>query len=226
MRNWVPTAEHRPTKWWLNRWRSSPAVDPGTVWANLACHWLLAPQPKHRPKAIAYAQLAGDAAMADLAPANAVDYYTQALALLGQADDQDPELELDLAIGLGSAQIQSGNPECRDTLLDAARRADALGDRKRLTCRDARCDLVGSRRPRPGLGRSHGDCDPTISQGRSGSGRLARLSLQGTHLRVVAGTTSRAGRRSPLHRRSSGRRRHDHPGLCGCDATGTGARPR
>ena len=102
------------------------------VLANSACHWLLATQPKHRPKAIAYAQLAGDAAMADLAPANAVDYYTQALALLGQADDQDPELELDLAIGLGSAQIQSGNPECRDTLLDAARRADALGDRKRL----------------------------------------------------------------------------------------------
>jgi DNA-binding SARP family transcriptional activator len=118
---------------------SLEALGAGRPWyrvGELARHWLLATQPNHRSKAIAYARLAGDAAMADLAPANAVDYYAQALALLGQAGDQDPELELelelDLAIGLGSAQLQSGSPECRQTLLDAARRADALGDSKRL----------------------------------------------------------------------------------------------
>jgi DNA-binding SARP family transcriptional activator len=99
---------------------------------ELARHWLLAPQPQNRAKAITYARLAGDAAMADLAPANAVDYYTRALDLLGQTDDRDSGLELDLAIGLGSAQLQSGRTGFRETLLDAARRADVLGDSKRL----------------------------------------------------------------------------------------------
>jgi hypothetical protein len=99
---------------------------------ELARHWLLAPQPKSRAKAITYFRLAGDAAMADLAPANAVDYYAQALDLLGRTDGHDPGLELDLAIGLGSAQLQSGRTGFRETLLDAARRADALGDTKRL----------------------------------------------------------------------------------------------
>ena len=98
---------------------------------ELARHWLLAPQPKNRTKAIAYSRLAGDAAMADLAPADAVDYYARALDLLGQTDG-DPGFELDLAIGLGSAQLQSGRTGFRETLLDAARRADALGDSKRL----------------------------------------------------------------------------------------------
>jgi DNA-binding SARP family transcriptional activator len=99
---------------------------------ELARHWSLAPQPKNRAKAIAYSQLAGDAAMADLAPADAVDYYARALDLLGQTDGHDPGLELDLAIGLGSAQLQSGRTGFRETLLDAGRRADALGDSKRL----------------------------------------------------------------------------------------------
>jgi DNA-binding SARP family transcriptional activator len=99
---------------------------------ELARHWLLAPQPKNRAKAIAYSRLAGDVAMADLAPADAVDYYARALDLLGQTDGDDPGLELDLAIGLGSAQLQSGRTGFRETLLDAGRRADALGDSKRL----------------------------------------------------------------------------------------------
>jgi DNA-binding SARP family transcriptional activator len=99
---------------------------------ELARHWLLAPQPRNRAKAIAYSQLAGDVAMADLAPADAVDYYTRALDLLGQTDGHDKGLELDLAIGLGSAQLQSGTAGFRETLLDAARRADALGDSKRV----------------------------------------------------------------------------------------------
>ncbi len=98
---------------------------------ELARHWLLAPQPKNRTKAIAYSRLAGDAAMADLAPADAVDYYARALDLLGQTDS-DPGFELELAIGLDSAQLQSGRTGFRETLLDAARRADALGDSKRL----------------------------------------------------------------------------------------------
>ncbi len=49
-----------------------------------------------------------------------------------EADDPDPVLELDLAIGLGTAQRQTGDPAFRDTLLDAARQAAELGDTERL----------------------------------------------------------------------------------------------
>ena len=46
--------------------------------------------------------------------------------------DPDPVLGIDLAIGLGTAQRQTGDPAFRDTLLDAARRAADLGDTERL----------------------------------------------------------------------------------------------
>ena len=73
-----------------------------------------------------------DAALAALAPGDALRYYTQALDLYAQADDPDPMLGIDLAIGLGTAQRQTGDPAFRDTLLDAARRAADLGDTDRL----------------------------------------------------------------------------------------------
>ena len=99
---------------------------------ELARHWLLAPQPKNLDKAVQYSRQAGDAAMGDLAPANAVGYYTQALALLSKSKSLDLDLELDVAIGLGSAQRQSGEPKFREILLDAARRAADIGDTERL----------------------------------------------------------------------------------------------
>ena len=67
-----------------------------------------------------------------LAPADALRYFTQATELLGQVDDPDPVLALDLAIGLGTAQRQTGDPAFRDTLLDAAHRAADFGDTERL----------------------------------------------------------------------------------------------
>ena len=47
-------------------------------------------------------------------------YFTQANGLLEQVDDPDPVLALDLVIGLGTAQRQTGDPVFRDTLLEAA----------------------------------------------------------------------------------------------------------
>ena len=44
-----------------------------------------------------------------------------------------PELGIDLSIGLGVSERQSGDPTYRDTLLGAARRAAELGDNERLT---------------------------------------------------------------------------------------------
>ena len=91
-----------------------------------------ASQPVDLTKAISYARQAGDAALMALAPADALRYYAQALDLYPQATEPDPSLALDLAIGLGTAQRQTGDPASRDTLIDAARRAADLGDTDRL----------------------------------------------------------------------------------------------
>jgi len=81
----------------------------------------------HRPdKAIGYSRHAGDAALAALAPADALRYYAQAIDLTLVTVDPDPVLALDLAIGLGTAQRQTGEPRFRETLLDAALRAAAM----------------------------------------------------------------------------------------------------
>ena len=105
---------------------------PGARVGELARHWLSATQPIDAAKAISYAHRAGDAALAALAPADALSYYVQALDLYPQAPDPDPVLALDLAIGLGTAQRQTGNAAFRETLLDAARLAADLDDVERL----------------------------------------------------------------------------------------------
>jgi class 3 adenylate cyclase/tetratricopeptide (TPR) repeat protein len=105
---------------------------PGTRAGELARHWFSATQPIDLAKAIRYSRQAADAALAALAPADALRYYAQALDLFAQVDDADAVLGLDLAIGLGTAQRQIGDPAFRETLLDAARRAADLGDTGRL----------------------------------------------------------------------------------------------
>jgi hypothetical protein len=106
---------------------------PGFRVSELARHWYSATQPKNLAKALDYSCQAADAALDALAPGVALRYYTQALDLYAQTDDPDPLLGIDLGIGLGTAQRQTGNPEYRDTLLDAARRATDHGDTDRLT---------------------------------------------------------------------------------------------
>jgi hypothetical protein len=105
---------------------------PGARVGELSRHWIAATQPIDLTKAIGSTRQAADVALNALAPANALGYYLQALDLHLQATDPDPVLGIDLAIGLGIAQRQTGNPAFRDTLLDAARRAAALGDDERL----------------------------------------------------------------------------------------------
>ena len=105
---------------------------PGARVGELARHWFNATQPKDLAKALDYSRQAANAALDSLAPGDALRYYSQALDLYAQADDRDPVLGLDLAIGLGTAQRQTGNPEFRDTLLEAARQAAALGDTHHL----------------------------------------------------------------------------------------------
>ena len=105
---------------------------PGARIGELARHWANATQPINLAKAIGYSRQAGDAALSALAPADALRYYAQAFDLYAQTDDHHPVLGLDIAIGLGTAQRQTGDPSYRETLLDAARLAAALGDNDRL----------------------------------------------------------------------------------------------
>ncbi len=105
---------------------------PGARVGELARHWFNATQPIDLAKALSYSRQAGDAALAALAPGDALRYYTQALALYAQTDDPEPIMGLDLAIGLGTAQRQTGDSAFRQTLLDAALRAADLGDTERL----------------------------------------------------------------------------------------------
>ena len=132
MRTSVPTAGRRAHRQVAEALEDLCGDRPGSRVGELARHWFRATQPIDLAKAIDYSRQAADAALAALAPADALGYYAQALDLFAQTDDPDPMLGLDLAIGLGTAQRQTGDPAFRDTLLDAARRAADLGDAERL----------------------------------------------------------------------------------------------
>jgi class 3 adenylate cyclase/tetratricopeptide (TPR) repeat protein len=100
---------------------------------DLARHFILATQPIDAEKAITYATRAGEAALAALAPDEAVRYFTKALELLSQGrPTAESALRLDVLIGLGIAQRQAGNSSFRENLLEAAREARELGDSARL----------------------------------------------------------------------------------------------
>ena len=88
---------------------------------ELARHFFLATRPTDTDKAISYSRRAGEAALAALAPDDAVGYFTQALELGGQGVSVDPTGRIDLLIGLGTAQRQAGIASFRETLLEAAR---------------------------------------------------------------------------------------------------------
>ena len=105
---------------------------PGARVGDLAYHWFSATQPVDLEKAIDYSRQAALAALAALAPDEALRYYTQALQLHRQLPDPDPLLVVDLSIGLGTAQRQAGVGAYRETLLGAAHRAQELGATDRL----------------------------------------------------------------------------------------------
>ncbi len=106
--------------------------EPGTRVGELARHWINATPPANLPRAIRYSHEAANAALRSLAPDDALRHYTKSLELLQAVSDPDPVLVLDLAIGLGTAQRQTGDPSFRATLLDAATQAADMGDVDRL----------------------------------------------------------------------------------------------
>ncbi len=100
--------------------------------AELAHHWLAATRPSDAGKAIEYARLAGDQAIAALAPDDAIRWFTQALELQERVYPDDTPLHVDLLTGLGGAQQLAGVPAHRETLIQAGALAVGLDDADRL----------------------------------------------------------------------------------------------
>lgn len=115
--------------------------DPGERVGELALHWARATTPADVPRAIEYARRAGERAREDLAPDEAIRWFSQALELTGPDPDRDGGERCDLLISLGEAQRDAGEPPYRDTLLEATRIAEGLGDPDRA----ARAALANNR---------------------------------------------------------------------------------
>jgi len=96
----------------------------------LAHHWARASVPAAEvTRAVDYAARAGDRALTQLAHDEAANYYRQAIELLGAARGSDTEPRRgELLISLGEAQRRAGDVAYRETLLDAARLAEARDD--------------------------------------------------------------------------------------------------
>ena len=116
-------------------------ADPGDRVGELAQHWGKATTSVDVAKAVAYARLAGQRALANAAPDEAVRWFSQALEILAQQPDPATAQRCDLLVGVGEAQRQAGNPGFRETLLHGGRLADELGDADRA----ARAVLANNR---------------------------------------------------------------------------------
>jgi class 3 adenylate cyclase/tetratricopeptide (TPR) repeat protein len=109
----------------------------------LAHHWSRASAPAAETgKAVEYAIRAGDRALAQLAHDEAVTYYRSAFDLLDNAGMASTDgRRVELLISLGQAQLRAGDPDFRQTLLDAAALAKQAGDANAL----ARAALANNR---------------------------------------------------------------------------------
>ena len=107
-------------------------ADPGARLSELAHHWSAAKISVDTDKAVEYSRRAAERALAELAPDEAMRWFTQALELEREHGEADPGGHCDLLIGLGMAQRQAGEAEYRTTLLRAATLARDNGDADRL----------------------------------------------------------------------------------------------
>jgi tetratricopeptide (TPR) repeat protein len=98
---------------------------PGARVGELAHHWIQATTPDEQAKAADYARQAGERALGELAPDEALRWFEQALEL---HEDEKSRDRCELLIGIGEAQKLSGEGDYRQTLLDASRLALELGD--------------------------------------------------------------------------------------------------
>jgi hypothetical protein len=99
----------------------------------LAYHWAAAgPAGGGVGKAVWYARRAGERALAQLAPDEALRWFSQALEQLAAAGEVSEADRCDLMILIGEAQHQTGEPAYRETLLAAGAMASRIGDGERM----------------------------------------------------------------------------------------------
>ena len=108
------------------------AGDDDAIVAELAYHWDRGTVGGDRAKALHYTRRAGDRALAQLAPDEAIPWYERALELRDIAAPADEGLHCDLLIGLGQAQRQTGVPAFRETLLAVSALASETHDSARM----------------------------------------------------------------------------------------------
>ena len=110
----------------------SAATTRAPAVVELANHWATATAAVDVSKAVEYSRLAGQRALDDLAPDEALRWFSQALELKqdGGPERREPDRRerCELLIGLGEAQRQVGEPEFRRTLLEASALAKDLDD--------------------------------------------------------------------------------------------------
>jgi class 3 adenylate cyclase/tetratricopeptide (TPR) repeat protein len=107
-------------------------AEPDGRSAELAHHWLRSASPEQPEKAARYCVLAGEQALAALAPEEALGWFQRALGLLGEMPEVDPRQRCDVLIGYGDAQQQVGDASYGETLLEASDIAQELGDGVRM----------------------------------------------------------------------------------------------
>ena len=117
----------------ISRLQVSNSRRRGNRLRRLAHHYTLTADPRDRPRALAYCQKAGEAALQALAPDEASEWFRRAVEMHEEVDHGDPLRGVDLNIGLGTAQRHAGEAANRQTLLGAALRAEELGEAERLT---------------------------------------------------------------------------------------------
>jgi len=100
---------------------------------ELAYHFAQAASTGEDERAVTYSMRAGEQALAQRAPDEAVSHFARALALLDAADEPpDPLRRLDVCTALGAAQSVAGDPASSATLREVARDAHQRGDNQRL----------------------------------------------------------------------------------------------
>ncbi|HEV7458948.1 MAG TPA: AAA family ATPase [Solirubrobacteraceae bacterium] len=102
--------------------------DPEARLGELAHHWAAVGDAGAQAKARDYAVRAGWAAVAQLAPDEAVGWFAQALEVHSGLPEPDAATDRELLLALGDAQLQAGVPQFRETLLDVARAAEEADD--------------------------------------------------------------------------------------------------
>ena len=100
-------------------------ANPDEHLPELALHWRLAAVSVDKFKAADYATKAGQHALENLAPAEALKLFSDAAELTAETDSLE---RCKVLIGLGEAQRQTGNSAYRETLLGASRIASTLND--------------------------------------------------------------------------------------------------